>query len=146
MDFMSSLMPASTEIFLLIMAAMFQSIFQLAQWPMDWIRDGVDATASAVARALPPGDFTDLLTRAGLTVTDRTAYATGAPKTFDSLADFAALQLARLDPAQATLTDAALVAGRVFVLHLPALHRRQAPDPAGRHQKIRGALSRRRDG
>lgn len=48
------------------------------------------------------------LSAAGLRVTDRTAYATGAPKTFDALADFAALQLGRLDPAQATLTNAAL--------------------------------------
>lgn len=44
----------------------------------------------------------------GLIVEDRTSYASGAPEAFDALADFAADQLKRLDPAQATLTDATL--------------------------------------
>lgn len=48
------------------------------------------------------------LSAAGLTVADQTAYAAGAPQTFGALADFAATQLARLDPAQATLSDAEL--------------------------------------
>lgn len=48
------------------------------------------------------------LAAAGLTVADKTTYATGAPAAFDSLADYAASQLTRLDPAQATLSDATL--------------------------------------
>ncbi len=50
-------------IFVGLMAAMFESIFSVAQVPMDLIKDGFDGVASAVGGALGPGDLSSLLTR-----------------------------------------------------------------------------------
>jgi ferrous iron transport protein B len=48
-------------IFVAIMALMFQSIFTLAQYPMEWIEAGVSWIGDTVGRALPPGDLHSLL-------------------------------------------------------------------------------------
>ncbi len=69
----------------------------------------------------------------GLSVEDLTSYASGAPAAFDTLADFAADQLARLDPAQATLSDATLTISGVArddYAYEAALNALKAP-PAG---------------
>lgn len=50
-------------IFIAIMALMFQSIFWLAQIPMDAIDAGVGWLANLVANAMPPGDLNDLVSR-----------------------------------------------------------------------------------
>ncbi|HQF38806.1 MAG TPA: ferrous iron transport protein B [Opitutaceae bacterium] len=44
-----------------VMAAMFLSIFTLAEYPMGWIDSGVAWLAGAARTALPAGDFRDLL-------------------------------------------------------------------------------------
>jgi ferrous iron transport protein B len=48
-------------IFIGIMALMFQSIFTLAQYPMDAIENGVGWIGDAVGRMIPPGDLHSLL-------------------------------------------------------------------------------------
>jgi ferrous iron transport protein B len=50
-------------IFVAIMALMFQSIFWLAQFPMDAIGAGIDWLAARVSDAIPPGDLNDLITQ-----------------------------------------------------------------------------------
>lgn len=50
-----------TMIFLGLMALIFQSIFTLAQWPMDLLQAGVDGIGAWVHQALPPGDLNSLL-------------------------------------------------------------------------------------
>lgn len=50
-----------TAIFLALMALMFQSIFTLAQVPMDLLEGGVGWVGSHVANWLPPGDLRSLL-------------------------------------------------------------------------------------
>ena len=72
-------------------------------------RKGKEATLSGhVPLTDEKEKLTAQLSAAGLSVADQTAYATGAPEAFNALVDFAAIQLARLDPAQATLSDAEL--------------------------------------
>jgi ferrous iron transport protein B len=53
-------------IFVAVMALMFQSIFWLAQYPMDGIEAAVDALAQWVASTMPPGDLNDLITRGAI--------------------------------------------------------------------------------
>lgn len=48
-------------IFVAVMAAMFQSIFLLAQYPMDLIEAGVEWVAGRISAGMPPGDLNDLL-------------------------------------------------------------------------------------
>lgn len=48
-------------IFVLIMAAMFQSIFSLARFPMNALDAGVTLLGQMVARLIPPGDFHSLM-------------------------------------------------------------------------------------
>ncbi len=48
-------------VFLGIMAAMFESIFSLAQFPMDWVQNGVLWFGQSVGRLIPPGDLHSLL-------------------------------------------------------------------------------------
>lgn len=48
-------------IFVLIMAAMFQSIFSLAEIPKHWIESGIDRLGAAVAGTLPPGPLNELI-------------------------------------------------------------------------------------
>jgi ferrous iron transport protein B len=50
-----------TGIFLALMALMFQSIFSLAQVPMDLLEGGVGWVGLQVANLLPPGDLRSLL-------------------------------------------------------------------------------------
>ena len=45
-----------------VMTLIFVSIFTLAEYPMDWIGNGVSALAGWVKGALAPGDLRDLLT------------------------------------------------------------------------------------
>ncbi len=45
-----------------VMAALFLSIFTLAQYPMNWIGDGFDALADAVKHHMAEGDLRNLLT------------------------------------------------------------------------------------
>jgi ferrous iron transport protein B len=49
-----------------IMAAVFLSIFTLAEYPMGWIDGGVASLADMVKGAMPPGDLRDLLTDGAL--------------------------------------------------------------------------------
>ena len=51
-------------IFVSIMALMFQSIFWLAQYPMGALESLVEGLSSALSSAMPPGDLSDLLSRA----------------------------------------------------------------------------------
>ncbi|MSU33100.1 MAG: ferrous iron transport protein B [Pedosphaera sp.] len=51
-------------IFVSIMALMFQSIFWLAQYPMSALQSLVEGVSSALSSAMPPGDLSDLLSRA----------------------------------------------------------------------------------
>lgn len=53
-------------IFVAVMALMFQSIFWLAQYPMDGIEAAVDALAQWVGSTMPPGDLNDLITRGAI--------------------------------------------------------------------------------
>ena len=53
-------------IFVAVMALMFQSIFWLAQYPMDGIEAVVDALAGWVGSTMPPGDLNDLITRGAI--------------------------------------------------------------------------------
>ena len=53
-------------IFVTVMALMFQSIFWLAQYPMDGIEAAVDALAQWVGSSMPPGDLNDLITRGAI--------------------------------------------------------------------------------
>ena len=53
-------------IFVTVMALMFQSIFWLAQYPMDGIEATVDALAQWVGSSMPPGDLNDLITRGAI--------------------------------------------------------------------------------
>ncbi len=53
-------------IFVAVMALMFQSIFWLAQYPMDGIEAAVDALAQWVGSSMPPGDLNDLITRGAI--------------------------------------------------------------------------------
>ena len=53
-------------IFVAVMALMFQSIFWLAQYPMDGIEAAVDALAQWVGSSMPPGDLNDLVTRGAI--------------------------------------------------------------------------------
>jgi ferrous iron transport protein B len=48
-------------IFVGIMAAMFQSIFTLAEYPMKGIEGAVEALGQVIGRRIPPGDFHSLL-------------------------------------------------------------------------------------
>src|SRR5688572_27015468 len=48
-------------IFVAIMALMFQSIFTLAEYPMQWIESGVGAIGDFVGRIIPEGDLRSLL-------------------------------------------------------------------------------------
>lgn len=48
-------------IFVTIMALMFQSIFSLAQYPMEGIEKSVDWMGRSIAAAMPPGDLRSLL-------------------------------------------------------------------------------------
>ncbi|MBI3887235.1 MAG: ferrous iron transport protein B [Opitutae bacterium] len=49
-------------LFAVIMAALFFSIFSLAEYPMNWIDAHVAALSGWVKGAMPPGDLRDLLT------------------------------------------------------------------------------------
>jgi ferrous iron transport protein B len=49
-------------VLLSIMAALFLSIFTLAQFPMDWISEHMASLADAVKHAMPAGDLRDLIT------------------------------------------------------------------------------------
>jgi ferrous iron transport protein B len=53
-------------IFLSLMGVMFFSIFSLATYPMDWMRNGFDAAANAIRKAMPAGDLRDLITEGAL--------------------------------------------------------------------------------
>lgn len=48
-------------VFVLIMALMFQSIFTLAQWPMEWMEGLVGWLGGKVGGMIPPGDLRDLV-------------------------------------------------------------------------------------
>jgi ferrous iron transport protein B len=48
-------------IFVTIMAVMFQSIFTLAEYPMNWIEAGVGSVGNTVGGFMPPGDLRSLL-------------------------------------------------------------------------------------
>ncbi|RYY39784.1 MAG: ferrous iron transport protein B [Chitinophagaceae bacterium] len=48
-------------ILLAVLFLLFQSVFLLAQYPMDWIDSGFAATSGWLARVLPEGWFSDLL-------------------------------------------------------------------------------------
>jgi ferrous iron transport protein B len=48
-------------IFITIMAVMFQSIFSLAQYPMDWLDSVVALIGKGVGALIPPGDLHSLL-------------------------------------------------------------------------------------
>lgn len=48
-------------IFLLLLTAVFQSIFFLAKWPMGWIEDGFSWLQELCVKHLPAGMLTDLL-------------------------------------------------------------------------------------
>ncbi|HEX7861385.1 MAG TPA: ferrous iron transport protein B [Verrucomicrobiae bacterium] len=48
-------------IFVGIMALMFQSIFTLAEYPMNWIEGGVKWLGNIVGAAIPPGDLNSLI-------------------------------------------------------------------------------------
>jgi ferrous iron transport protein B len=50
-------------IFLLILLTIFQSIFWLASYPMDWIEMGFESLTNWSASALPKGYFNDLITQ-----------------------------------------------------------------------------------
>ncbi len=50
-------------IFFALMALMFQGIFSFAQYPMTLIETAIGWLGGQVARALPPGELTDLLVR-----------------------------------------------------------------------------------
>ncbi|MEI6715827.1 MAG: ferrous iron transport protein B [Verrucomicrobiota bacterium] len=47
--------------FLAAMALMFFSIFSVAQYPMDWIKDGLKAFGTWVESSMPDGDFRSLI-------------------------------------------------------------------------------------
>ena len=49
-------------IFLTILFILFQSIFSLASYPMDWIDEGFSALIELTRNILPAGPFTNLLT------------------------------------------------------------------------------------
>jgi ferrous iron transport protein B len=49
--------------FLGVMAAVFFTIFRVAEVPMGWIESGQDALGSWLEAAIPAGDFRDLLTK-----------------------------------------------------------------------------------
>ena len=48
-------------VFILIMGVMFQSIFNLAKYPMDWVESGVEHLGGLVGGAIPPGPLNDLI-------------------------------------------------------------------------------------
>lgn len=48
--------------FLLMMGAMFYTIFSVASYPMDWIDQGFSALSGWVKDVMPPGDLRDLVT------------------------------------------------------------------------------------
>ncbi|MDX1952253.1 MAG: ferrous iron transport protein B [Verrucomicrobiota bacterium] len=48
-------------VFLLIMAVIFQSIFTFAQYPMDWLEQGVAWAGDKVGAWIPPGDLHSLV-------------------------------------------------------------------------------------
>jgi ferrous iron transport protein B len=48
-------------IFLLIMGAMFQTIFSFAELPMSWVEAGVDWLGDKVSRLMPPGPLNELI-------------------------------------------------------------------------------------
>ncbi|MBL4706667.1 MAG: ferrous iron transport protein B [Flavobacteriales bacterium] len=50
-------------IFALILFGIFQAVFIVASYPMNWIDTGFAALASMVKHSIPPGYFTDLLTQ-----------------------------------------------------------------------------------
>ncbi len=50
-------------VFLGVMAAVFFTIFRVAEVPMDWIEAGQDALNGWIERVMPAGDFRDLLTQ-----------------------------------------------------------------------------------
>jgi len=49
-----------TVIFVAVMFVMFQSIFTLARWPMDWLQAGVAWLGDTVTSAMRPGDLRSL--------------------------------------------------------------------------------------
>ncbi len=54
-------------IFFVLMLAMFQSIFTLAEFPMTWIESGVKWIGNAVASLMPPGVLNDLIVKGIIT-------------------------------------------------------------------------------
>jgi len=52
-----------TVIFVALMALMFQSIFNFAEWPMNKMEDAVGWLGGLVGDLIPPGDFRDLVVR-----------------------------------------------------------------------------------
>ncbi len=50
-------------IFLFVLFVIFQSVFSLASYPMDWIELGMNSLSTWLAEALPAGVATDLLTQ-----------------------------------------------------------------------------------
>ncbi|HVA51839.1 MAG TPA: ferrous iron transport protein B [Pirellulales bacterium] len=52
-----------TLFFLAMMVVVFQSVFRVAAWPMEWIEMAIGAVSDAVQQALPEGAFQSLLVR-----------------------------------------------------------------------------------
>jgi ferrous iron transport protein B len=50
-------------IFAVLMALMFQSIFTLAKFPMEWIQAAIDAVGAGLTHVIPQGALQDLLVR-----------------------------------------------------------------------------------
>ena len=48
-------------VFIAVMAVMFQSIFSLARYPMDWIQAGVDKLGTVVGNSMPDGALKSLI-------------------------------------------------------------------------------------
>jgi ferrous iron transport protein B len=48
-------------LFFVVMAVVFQTIFTWAQFPMNWIQQGIDALGAGLTKVMPPGDLRDLL-------------------------------------------------------------------------------------
>ena len=50
-------------IFAVVMFAIFQSVFLIATYPMDWIESGISALSEWTSYVLPPGYFSDLISQ-----------------------------------------------------------------------------------
>ncbi len=50
-------------IFFVIMALVFQAIYAMAAWPMDWIENGFGALGALLTQVLPEGWFSSLITQ-----------------------------------------------------------------------------------